>query len=351
MTEKPPFKMYTIIRREPEDLRGLIATGWQGAEAAARLIDEADRLFLVGIGTSYHAAVNAEHAFRLAGCDARAVSSYDFVTFPPRLQANDAVLVFSHRGTKRYSAESIARARAEGSRVVVVTGVGSPIQDADVTLRTVAPEESAAFTASHTAATFVTAQVAFALGKRRGTIDPGVEAEFARVPGLVQGVIDREEAIVEVARYALDRRTFAAGAGPEGALATEVALKAREAAYTTIDGLPTEQFIHGPMVTVNADDFAILFATVEAGRPRTRELLAILDRIGTRSWVVGRLPEVPPSATLFELEEIHPILAPVVGVVPLQLFACYQAQLKGTNADSFRRDLSPWSEAFALIKL
>jgi glucosamine--fructose-6-phosphate aminotransferase (isomerizing) len=228
---------------------------------------------------------------------------------------------------------------------VAVSGLEAPVEGVEAVLRTVDLEESAAYTASHTAALFVTAQLAHVVSEHRGEATKGERTAFDRIAADVGEIVRREQDVREVAAYSLERRTFCAGAGPDGVVALEAALKAREAAYTTIDALPTEQFLHGPMVTVNADDFAVVVATSEAGRARSRELVEVLDGVGTRTWVIGSLSNIPARASQFVLPEVAPILAPVLAVIPIQLFACYCAQLKGTNADSFRADRAPWDAA------
>lgn len=347
----PTSVMYETIHRTPADLQRIAAEGWAPAGEAARIVSGAARVFCVGIGTSYHAAANAAFHLRWAGVDAEAVSSFDFSVYETPLRADDAVIVFGHRGFKRFSAASLERSRAAGVPVIAVTGLGSQVDDATVILRTTEQEKSAAFTASHSGAMYVTAQVACLVAEARH-IDAGtLRADLDGLPALVHDVFAREDAIASVAARTLPQRIYAAGSGPDGLLATEVALKSREAAYNTIDGMPTEQFIHGPLVTVSRGDFAILFATHEAGRPRTSALLKILDTIGVESWIVGALPDPPPTATTFALPDIHPVAAPMLGALPLQLYSCYQAQAAGTPADTFRRDVQAYGDAFSKVKL
>src|SRR5438067_2498300 len=104
--------MYQTMRRQPEDLRRLLATGWGAAEEAAQRLAPARRVFTVGIGTSYHAALVGAWLLRAAGCDARAASSFDFALYPESvdLGARDAVVVLAHTGVKQFSAQSLARA-------------------------------------------------------------------------------------------------------------------------------------------------------------------------------------------------------------------------------------------------
>src|SRR5262249_48736282 len=156
-------------------------------------------------------------------------------------------------------ARAVERARAAGLPCVAVTGQDSRLPDdgADVVLRTTPQETSAAYTASHVGAMTVLAQVATTLGERRAVAEPaGGRAARAALPAQSEAVLRREDEVRRAADaiVAANRRVYCIGAGPNAVTATEAALKAREAAYVTIDGLGIEQFLHGPIVTVNADD-------------------------------------------------------------------------------------------------
>src|SRR5215208_4139439 len=74
--------MYQTVHRQPADMRRLLRDGWDPAAEAARRLQNVRRVFVVGIGTSYHAALVGGWLLRAAGCDARAVSSFDFALYP-----------------------------------------------------------------------------------------------------------------------------------------------------------------------------------------------------------------------------------------------------------------------------
>ncbi|MDP9366313.1 MAG: hypothetical protein M3Q10_19175, partial [Chloroflexota bacterium] len=114
--------MYRTMTGQPEVARRLLADGWGAAEEAAGLLDGAGRVFLVGIGTSFHAALVGGWLLRAAGADARAVSSFDFAVYPEQssVAAGDAVVVLAHTGVKRFSAAALARANAAGATVLSV---------------------------------------------------------------------------------------------------------------------------------------------------------------------------------------------------------------------------------------
>src|SRR5262245_28098717 len=101
------YAMYTTMHRQPADVRRLLAEGWEDAARAADRLAAARRVFVVGIGTSYHAAQIGTTLLRAAGADARAVDSHEFAVYPQALRDGDAVVVMAHRGTKQFSARAV----------------------------------------------------------------------------------------------------------------------------------------------------------------------------------------------------------------------------------------------------
>lgn len=198
----------------------------------------------------------------------------------------------------------------------------------------------------------VLAQVATELGERhRAPAVAGFREALMNLPDQVTEVLAREDEVWPVARLAAERRVYVSSAGPNEATALEAVIKAREAAYGQIDALALEQFLHGPIVAVNAGDLAILVHV--PGRPteRVREIALVLDAIGAELWVIGRPVEGLARATVFALPETPELLSPLLAVVPVQLLAYQMAVVKGVNPDTFRRDDPRYAAAFGLLKL
>ena len=346
--------MYQTMRRQPADLRRLLDTGWEPARQAAARLADAERVFVVGIGTSYHAALVGEWLLSAAGSDARAVMSVDFALYPEasRVGPRDAVVVMAHSGVKRFSSESMAKAAEAGAAVLSVGSLTAEHPGSQLVLRTVEREKSAAFTASHLAAMTVLAQVATELGERRKA--PGVAGfreALGRLPEQVAGVLAREADVRPVAEEAASRRVYAAGAGPNAATGLEAVIKVREAAQGWIDALALEQFLHGPIVAVNAGDVAVLVHVPGRSAERVAEIAAVLDAIGARLWLIGQAVPATPRAAVFALPAIPELLSPLLAVVPIQLFAYHMAVVKGVNPDRFRRDDPIYAAAFGLLTL
>jgi len=351
-----PYAMYTTMHRQPADVRMLLADGWEGAGKAAALLADAARVFVVGIGTSYHAAQIGAYLLRTAGADARAVDSYEFATYPYSLHNNDAVIVMAHTGAKQYSAQTVALASATGTTCIGISGRDSKMSGDGpaLVLRTVARETSAAYTASHLGALTVLAQIAIVLGEQRNaaSVQGGRDA-LAALPEQIEDVLRREDEIEAVARdlFAAHCRIFCIGAGPNAITATEASLKARETAYMTCDGMSVEQFLHGPIVTINPDDHIVAIAAAGPGMERLEQVCTVLRLIGAPIWVVGHAIESVPDALHFPLPDLPEPLSPLLAVVPVQLLAYYLALAKGTNPDTFRRDDPRYLAAFSSLSL
>src|SRR5438067_2356803 len=159
-----PYYMHDAFYAQPGALR--LVTRGQGdlIDGAAARLKTMDRMLLSGIGTSWHATLVGEllmaHAGRL-GHRARAFHSFEFKSYWPEPDARTGVIVVSHRGSKRYSVEALAKARAGGGVGVAITGKGAEgLASADYVLRTVDQEKSAAHTVSYTCALALLAALA-----------------------------------------------------------------------------------------------------------------------------------------------------------------------------------------------
>ncbi|MGI9149736.1 MAG: SIS domain-containing protein, partial [Chloroflexota bacterium] len=180
----------------------------------------------------------------------------------------------------------------------------------------------------------------------------GFLAALHRLPDRVAEFLAREDDVAPIAREAATRRVYAVGGGPNEATATEAVIKVREAAQGWIDGLPIEQFLHGPIVAVNADDVAVVVNMPGLAAERVGQITRVLDGIGARVWLVGGpVDGLVHQASVFRLPEVPELISPLLAVVPVQLLAYHMAVAKGINPDLFRRDEDRYASAFKLLTL
>jgi glucosamine--fructose-6-phosphate aminotransferase (isomerizing) len=257
-------EMAKMMARQPEDLRRLLEDR-EGIEAGAERL-AGRRVFVVGTGTSWHAANLGAYFLRRARVDALSVSAADCAEWGPRPTPADGLVLLSHRGTKRYTREVLERARADGVPTVAIGGVGAPGAD----IETVAQETSGTFTASHLGALSRLAQLAQALGAELG--------ELEAVPAAVAAALDGPSPAVELPERGLEF----VGAGPNQWTAAEGSLKVRESAHVFAEGLAVEQLLHGPGFALDGRDALVSLDGGGPGAPRLAELVNAIESRGTR---------------------------------------------------------------------
>src|SRR3712207_4319293 len=165
-----PFHMYDAIFEQPQALVSVLERNRAGVDEFAAGVTSCKRLFLVGIGTSYNAARVGEHLVRTygGGLDVRAINSFDFALYGPDLAPEDRVVAISHRGSKRYTALALERARESGCPTALVIGEkGSVLVEAEAVFETVGQEKSSAHTVSFTGAISVLSQIGRASCRER----------------------------------------------------------------------------------------------------------------------------------------------------------------------------------------
>lgn len=336
---EPGDHLLRTLHSQPDELERLIVDTESVAQARARL-EGAGRLFLVGTGTSFHGALFGQSVFRTFGREAWAVRAFEFSNYQPPLRDDDALILLSHRGFKRFSKDSLDQFAAASRRWVVITGEGSPLEGEGV-IRTVDQEVSPVHTASHTAAMLRLAQLA--------DVD-GLE----QVPGAVRSALGSRALMEEVARAVdVERPIQLIGGGPAFATALEGALKLREASYVQAEGHELESVLHGPLVSLDSKQLAVVVAERGPGQERAVEVAAALEAIGVRTLAIGSAAGQLAATWRWEgqSEALPEVLAPLVNVIPLQWLAYELARRRGVDADSFRRQEPPYARAQELFKL
>jgi glucosamine--fructose-6-phosphate aminotransferase (isomerizing) len=279
--------------------------------AQAGRLSRARRVYLVGTGTSQHAAELGTLMLERAGIDARWRSSAHFARWMTPPNGEDAVVLITHTAETAFARRSRAEALDRGVPLVSITGIGSGWPDAIETIRR---ETSETYTASYTAALTVLARLAHHLGAD----------EFS--PDKLQATADAVRHIMGepgIDHIGLPARAVAViGAGPWAITAREGALKIREAARILAEGFEAENYLHGSAVPFGAADGLLLLepdADVDG-------LVAALGEAARQEGIqVGSLtaPRVPGSD----------LLSQIPMTVRLQLLASRFADVRRQNPD------------------
>ncbi|MBI4611729.1 MAG: SIS domain-containing protein [Candidatus Rokubacteria bacterium] len=349
-----PFYMYDAIYAQPGAIRLVLRNNAETVRAAAAHLRGMERVFLSGIGTSWHACLVGELLLSQVGRlghRVRAFHSFEFKNYWPDPDPRTGVIVVSHRGTKRFSLEALQKTKAGGGVGVVITGLGSGdgLKIADYTLSTVAQESSAAHTVSYTTALALLVALAAELGGR-----DEVAAAVEAIPDQMAFLLGQESWEELTARFSQGRRYYFVGGGPNTATAYEAALKMNEANYATTVGMNCEQVLHGPWAAMEAGDVVFLVAPPGPSYERCLALARAASEVGAP--VVGIVQEGDRElsalcAETIALPPIPELLTPILAVVPLQLFTYHLAVRRGTNPDTMRGDQPAHGRARASFSL
>lgn len=301
------------IRSQPDELERLLHEPIP--HDVLERIRQARRLWLVGTGTSLHAAELGALMLYEVGRAAQAVSSMRFVNWAPPIDPQDCVVLISHNAgvETAYAAAAWTLGKDAGLRVIPITRRGGELPEA---LETVAKETSSTYTVSYTAVLVLLARIAHELGLE--AFGPGA---LARIPGAVQAAIDDPgtERIAQPGRLLV-----LAGEGPAAITAREGALKLREASRLPAEGYDVEYLLHGSAVPLGASDHLLALHP-----PDTDGLVEAVARAAETEGVT--------VTCLHEPADLPPMLAQIPLVVRLQLLALRFALERGQDPDEVIR--------------
>lgn len=342
-----PYFMYDEIREQPEVVERSLRQVRDSGSGPSRLLAAARRIFLVGSGTSLHAAEGGAwflRTFSRGRIEAHAVQSFEFVSYLPGLRPDDAVVAVSHSGTSHMTIRALERARRSGVETVLVTGF--PESGAGRVAQHVLPtgferEDSWAHTASYTAALTSLAALANNLAT------PEEQLDLSPLPAVVRETLELEEMAHRLAaNLVVSERTGPApsivlvGAGPNAVTAREGQLKLLETCYVQPLAFELEQILHGPLAAITRDTLVLVSAPHGPATDRAAELCRALSHLGVHPVVFcgSDNAESFGEAHRLIMPDVPEVISPIPAVVPLQLFAYFLSVGHGINPDLIHRD-------------
>jgi glucosamine--fructose-6-phosphate aminotransferase (isomerizing) len=304
-----------------------------------------DKIFIVACGSSYHAGLMAKYAIEhWARLPVEIDIASEFRYRDPVLDSHTLVIGVSQSGETVDTLQALREARRWSAKVLVITNVvdSSMARDADAVLYTRAgPEIGVAATKTHVAQITALEILALYLAQLRGTLYPAEAVDLltamSDLPARVETALTRAADVEAVARAYRDSPTFIfLGRHVGYPVALEGALKLKELSYLRAEGFPAGELKHGPIAMVEPGTVVIGVAT------RTRlweKMMANVAEVKSRGATVVLVANDGDEQTAAEADavlwvpETHQLFAPIVDVVPLQLFAYSLARLHGLDVD------------------
>jgi glucosamine--fructose-6-phosphate aminotransferase (isomerizing) len=346
--------MLKEIHEQPHAITDTLAGRVEGGRVVLRelkidskILRDADKVFVVACGTSYHAAMMAKYAIeRWTRMPVEIDIASEFRYRDPVLDSRSLVIGISQSGETIDTLAAIRYAKAQGSTVIGVSNVvdSALARESDAVLYTRAgPEIGVAATKTFTTQLVAMQLLGLYLAQVRGAMDQGavelMVRELNELPAQVEAVLKQSDAIEELTRDWADVRDyFFLGRSGDFPVAMEGALKLKEIAYVRAEGYAAGEMKHGPIALIEKGVVVIGIAT---DSHVTKKTLANMEEMKARSGTIVLVAEEGDDVGsvadhVIRVPSGPDLLCTVTAVVPLQLIAYHVATAKGLDVDKPR---------------
>jgi len=308
-----------------------------------------NRITIVACGTSYYAGMVAKYwieQFARLPVDIDVASEFRYRD--PVLEPGGLALFISQSGETADTLAALRHCRQEGQTIAVVVNVptSSMAREADLLLPTHAgPEIGVASTKAFTCQLAVLAALATHLAVKRGHMSRAEEcdvvAQLLEAPASLNAALAHDEEIAAMAHLiAPARDVLYLGRGADYPLALEGALKLKEISYIHAEGYASGEMKHGPIALI---DEAVPVIVLAPSGPLFEKTVSNMHEVSARGGKVVLISDAAGIAeagegciATIEMPKVHPLIAPLVYAVPVQLLAYHVACAKGTDVDQPR---------------
>lgn len=348
--------MLKEIMEQPEAVRKTVSPRIRENEIvfeelgkANDLLKNINRIYIVACGSAYHVGMVGKYTLeKLLHIPVEACLASEFRYSEPILGDSSLVIVISQSGETLDSMAALREAKKKGSKVLSIVNVmGSSIaRESDYVLYTWAgPEIAVATTKAYTTQMVLLIMLGTYFAKQTGSISQNVYTEIIaglmELPEKIKIVLDRIGSYQKAAsRYFNHSSVFYIGRNVDYALGLEGSLKLKEISYIHSESYAAGELKHGTISLIEPGTLVVALASyapllektlsnVVEVKSRGAEIILLVteetvDKIGSQ------------GSEVFVIPTTHSVLQPVLGVIPLQLFAYYVAQNRGCDIDKPR---------------
>ncbi|BCA57976.1 glutamine--fructose-6-phosphate transaminase (isomerizing) [Sphingomonas sp. HMP6] len=307
------------------------------------------RVTIVACGTSFYAGMVAKYWFeQFARVPVDLDVASEFRYRAPVMEPGGLMIVISQSGETADTLAALRHAKAEGQTIAAVVNVptSSMAREADLLLPTHAgPEIGVASTKAFTCQLAVLAALAANLAKAKGRMTAAEEKaivhHLAEAPAALNGALAYDETIQAMAHLIAGARdVLYLGRGTDYPLALEGALKLKEISYIHAEGYAAGEMKHGPIALIDENVPVIVIAPSGPLFDKTVSNMQEVQARGGKVVLISDYDGVQAAGenclATITMPKVHPLIAPLVYAVPVQLLAYHVAVIKGTDVDQPR---------------
>lgn len=348
--------MFKEIMEQPDALRRCLSPRiregdimFEDLSLSQEFLQNMRRIYIVACGSSCHVGmVGKYHLERLTRIPVEVALGSEFRYMDPIVDRHTLVIVISQSGETLDTMAALREARRLGGHILsIVNVVGSSIaRESDQVLYTWAgPEIAVATTKAYTTQLALLSLLALWMARRLGTVSveefQAALAAFQELPGKMEEVLSRRDSIQYLAsRYFNHDSIFFIGRNLDYALGLEGSLKLKEISYIHSEAYAAGELKHGTISLI--EDGTLVVALSTYGKLFSKAMSNVIEVKARGADVLSltvesRGEEMRHTADgVMSIPDIHELLLPCLGVVPLQLFAYYVALMRGCDIDKPR---------------
>ncbi|MDU0312946.1 glutamine--fructose-6-phosphate transaminase (isomerizing) [Phycicoccus sp. M110.8] len=315
-------------------------------------LSQVDRIIIVACGTAAYAGMVAKYAIEhWTRIPVEVSLAHEFRYSDPIASERTLVVSISQSGETMDTLMAVKHARELGALTLSICNThGSTIpRESDAVLYTHAGPEIAvastkAFLAQITACYVLGLYLAQLRGGTFADDAQAVMKELHEIPAKLEELLGRMGRVKEIARFMADTRSVLfLGRNVGYPVAMEGALKLKELAYIHAEGFAAGELKHGPIALIDAGQ-PVFIVVPGPGTPHDlhKKVVSNIQEIrarGARTLVIaeeGDEDVVPFADEVIRVPQTSPLLAPLLTVVPLQVFALHLSTAKGLDVDQPR---------------
>ncbi len=348
--------MFKEIMEQPDALRRAVFPRIRDGEVFLEdfalpdgYIQSLRNLHIVACGSSYHVGMvgkyNLEQMLRLP---VEVTLASEFRYMDPIVDERTLVVVISQSGETLDTMAALREARRRGARILSIVNVaGSSIaRESDQVLYTWAgPEIAVATTKAYTTQLAVMNLLGLYMSRVLGSMAAedrrAVLEDFRTLPEKLERVLENREAVQYFASQYFNRDSvFYIGRNIDYALGLEGSLKLKEISYIHSEAYASGELKHGTISLIEEGSLVVALGTCLRLFDKTMSNIAEVKSRGGDVLALtceSRAEDMAKTADgVITVPDAHPMLLPLLGVAPLQLFAYYAALMRGCDIDKPR---------------
>ncbi|MFC3927935.1 glutamine--fructose-6-phosphate transaminase (isomerizing) [Streptococcus caprae] len=346
-----PYYMLKEIDEQPTVMRKLISAYTDEAgqitvdDAIVKAVQNADRIYILAAGTSYHAGfASKDFLEKLTDTPVELGISSEWGYNMPLLSKNPLFIMISQSGETADSRQVLVKANEMGIPTLTVTNVPGSTLSREAThtmLLHAGPEIAVASTKAYTAQIATLAILAKAVGDANGNSKAAefdLVRELSLVAQSIEATLSEKDLIKEKVEQLLEttRNAFYIGRGNDYYVAMEASLKLKEISYIQCEGFAAGELKHGTISLI--EEGVPVLALISNNEVLASHTRGNIQEVSARGANVLTIVDeaIAREDDDIRVRTVHPFLSSIAMVIPTQLIAYYATLQRGLDVDKPR---------------